>query len=387
MNINDIWGSSNLKSFQWISTICYWCFFWDAQLLGWSWRTRHVFGRLDRTNCCLHLSCRFLDLDQRDHAEAEMKNRGLSKTMGTQVQLPGWYSIGLSVYYNFPNEHGNFLYNVVVFPPVWETKLKDATRSCPEKLAPRSRGPGCNAVRCVVLTQDHSATGHSKGDPRSALNPRAFTFPTAFLTCFATFVGLGTSPTWRHSCAGALCLFTVYQFFVYRWHSVRHMKAMKAMQEGLAAVRAEVKKCVAQTPMCWFWFDRMTATVLFEAERSGWSCSSLKHTSRRGTATKLQLAERAGWHGHIQWPQLLIKVLFLGITFPFLGCEGSVSCILLGIWAPNWLRGKRQSPSWEPHSVKWFIFVRDSRNAIKGHNFPQFVTTLYHVPPRQFHHI
>ena len=47
-----------------------------------------------------------------------MKNRGLSKTMGTQVQLPGWYSIGLSVYYNFPNEHGNFLYNVVVFPPV-----------------------------------------------------------------------------------------------------------------------------------------------------------------------------------------------------------------------------------------------------------------------------
>ena len=334
-------------------------FFWDAQLLGWSWRTRHVFGRLDRTNCCLHLSCRFLDLDQRDHAEAEMKNRGLSKTMGTQVQLPGWYSIGLSVYYNFPNEHGNFLYNVVVFPPVWETKLKDATRSCPEKLAPRSRGPGCNAVRCVVLTQDHSATGHSKGDPRSALNPRAFTFPTAFLTCFATFVGLGTSPTWRHSCAGAHCLFTVYQFFVYRWYSVRHMKAMKAMQEGLAAVRAEVKKCVAQTPMCWFWFDRMTATVLFEAERSGWSCSSLKHTSRRGTATKFQLAERAGWHGHIQWPQLLIKVLFLGITFPFLGCEGSVSCILLGIWAPNWLRGKRQSPSWEPHSVKWFIFVRD----------------------------
>ncbi|CAL1154385.1 unnamed protein product [Cladocopium goreaui] len=42
------------------------------------------------------VEARFLDLDQRDHAEAEMKNRGLSKTMGTQVQLPGWYSIGLS---------------------------------------------------------------------------------------------------------------------------------------------------------------------------------------------------------------------------------------------------------------------------------------------------
>ena len=60
---------------------------------------------------------------------------------------------------------------------------------------------------------------------------------------------------------GPFCLFAVYAFLLHfsyfcqhfsflQIHSVRHMKAMKAMQEGLAAVRAEVKKCVAQTPMC-----------------------------------------------------------------------------------------------------------------------------------------
>ena len=145
--------------------------------------------------------------------------------------------------------------------------------------AKKQRTGHCNAASAAWRgTADHStpisAAGHSKGDPRSPLDPRAFTFPAAFLTCFATS-GLDMSPTWHHGryacCAWALLfVHSVYifiaffiflsSFFVFTdvtvWGIWRPWKpCKKGSQQSVQRSRSVLlrHRCAR-----WFWFDRMT---------------------------------------------------------------------------------------------------------------------------------
>lgn len=106
--------------------------------------------------------------------------------------------------------------------------------------------------RCDVGGADTRPLCHRPFERRSkkCAQPMCLRFSNSIPDMFCNICGSGYEPNLASQlCMGPVSVHSLYISCFYRGHTVRHMKAMKAMQEGLAAVRAEVKKCVAQTPM------------------------------------------------------------------------------------------------------------------------------------------